>query len=67
MVNSRLLKNRMEDKSVTQEYMADQLKLGRSTFTQKLNNSRTFSIEEMFKVAEVLNIDAGELRQFFLL
>lgn len=66
MVNSKLLKSKMAEESVTQSYLADRLKLSQPTLSLKLNNNRSFTIEEMFCVADVLNIECAEIRKFFL-
>lgn len=66
MVNSKLLKSKMVEESVTQSYLADRLKLSQPTLSLKLNNNRSFTIEEMFCVVDVLNIEYAEIRKFFL-
>ena len=66
MVNSKLLKSKMAEENVTQDYLADRLKLSQPTLSLKLNNNRSFTIEEMFCVVDVLNIEPAEFRKFFL-
>lgn len=66
MVNSKLLKCKMVEKNVTQDYLADRLKLSQSTLSLKLNNNRAFTIEEMFCVVDMLSIAPEDLRKFFL-
>lgn len=66
MVNSKLLKSKMAEENVTQDYLADRLKLSQPTLSLKLNNNRSFTIEEMFCVVDVLNIEPTEFRKFFL-
>lgn len=66
MVNSKLLKSKMAEKNVTQDYLADRLKLSQPTLSLKLNNNRAFTIEEMFCVVDVLSIAPEDLRKFFL-
>lgn len=66
MVNSKLLKSKMVEENVTQDYLADRLKLSQPTLSLKLNNNRSFTIEEMFCVVDVLNIEPADLRKFFL-
>ncbi|EGS30247.1 DNA-binding helix-turn-helix protein [Peptoniphilus sp. oral taxon 375 str. F0436] len=66
MVNSKLLKTKMAKENVNQEYLAYKLKIAQPTLNLKINNNRSFTIEEMFDLAEILNIDPGDLRQFFL-
>lgn len=66
MVNSKLLKCKMVEENVTQDYLADRLKLSQPTLSLKLNNNRAFTIEEMFCVVDVLSIAPEDLRKFFL-
>lgn len=66
MVNTKLIKTKMAQENVNQEYLAYKLKIAQPTLNLKINNNRSFTIEEMFDLADVLNIDSGELRQFFL-
>lgn len=65
-INKRLLKSKMAEEGVTQSYLADRLKLSKSTLSLKLNNNRFFTIEEMFCVVDVLNIENAEIKKFFL-
>lgn len=67
VVNSKLLKNKMAEENITQDYLADKLKLSQPTLSLKLNNNRSFTIEEMFSVVEILNIEPREIRDFFWL
>lgn len=66
MVNSKLLKNKMAEENVNQDYLAYKLKMSQPTLSLKLNNNRSFTIDEMFKVAEILKIEPTSLREFFL-
>ncbi len=66
VVNSKLLKCKMAEENVTQDYLADRLKLSQPTLSLKLNNNRAFTIEEMFCVVDVLSIAPEDLRKFFL-
>lgn len=65
MVNSNKIKSRIIEKGLTQEYVADKMKLSQSAFNLKLNNSRAFGLEEMFNLAEFLGIECDELKQYF--
>ncbi|WP_409334930.1 DUF739 family protein [Aedoeadaptatus coxii] len=56
----------MAEENITQDYLADKLKLSQPTLSLKLNNNRSFTIEEMFSVVEILNIEPTEIRDFFL-
>lgn len=50
-----------------EEYLADKLKLAQSSLNLKINNKRSFTIEEMFTMAQVLEIEDSNLREFFLI
>jgi transcriptional regulator with XRE-family HTH domain len=65
MVNSKRIKSKIIEKGLTQEYIADKMRLSQSAFNLKLNNSRYFRIEEMFGLADLLEIDYKELKQYF--
>lgn len=64
-MNTELVKKRMEDLGVKQDYLADKLKMAQSTLSLKLNNSRKLEISEMFKIKDILKIQDAELRNFF--
>lgn len=67
MVNTELIRNRMGQLDLKEEYLADKLKLAQSSLNLKINNKRSFTIEEMFTMAQVLEIEDGNLREFFLI
>ena len=64
-MNTELVKKRMDDLGVKQDYLADKLKMAQSTLSLKLNNSRKLEISEMFKIQDILKIKDAELRIFF--
>lgn len=65
MVNSNKIKSRIIEKGLTQEYVADKMKLSQSAFNLKLNNSRCFRLEEMFELAELLGVECEDLKKYF--
>ena len=65
MVNSNKIKSRIIEKGLTQEYVADRMMLSQSAFNLKLNNSRSFRLEEMFGLADLLEIKCEELKKYF--
>lgn len=67
MVNTELIRNRMGQLDLKEEYLADKLKLAQSSLNLKINNKRSFTIEEMFTMAQVLEIEDSNLREFFLI
>lgn len=66
MVASNILKERMSKEGITQGYLADKLKIAQSSLALKINNYRSFTIEEMFKISDILDLDLLSLRQIFL-
>ena len=67
LVNTELIRNRMGQLDLKEEYLADKLKLAQSSLNLKINNKRSFTIEEMFTMAQVLEIEDSSLREFFLI
>lgn len=67
LVNTELIRNRMGQLDLKEEYLADKLKLAQSSLNLKINNKRSFTIEEMFTMAQVLEIEDSNLREFFLI
>lgn len=65
MINSALMKERMSELNLKEEYLADKMKMAQSTLNLKINNKRSFTIEEMFEISEYLEIKDGELQNFF--
>ena len=57
----------MSQLELKEEYLADKLKLAQSSLNLKINNKRSFTIEEMFTMAQVLEIEDSKLREFFLI
>ena len=65
MVRSELLKDRMKELNLKQDYVADKMKMAQSTLNLKINNARAFTIEEMFKLGNVLKLEDDQLREYF--
>lgn len=66
MVDSKLIKERMAAKGLTQSDIANELNISRTAFNQKLSNERKMTIEQMFKVAKLLGIEPDDFDIFFL-
>lgn len=65
MINTTLMKERMSELNLKEEYLADKMKMAQSTLNLKINNKRSFTIEEMFEISDYLEIKDGELQNFF--
>ena len=65
MINTALMKKRMSELNLKEEYLADKMKMAQSTLNLKINNKRSFTIEEMFEISDYLEIKDGELQNFF--
>ncbi len=65
MVNTNKLKGRMKELEITQADVAKDLGIAQSTANQKLNNIRSFNLEEAEKLSAMLHIEAGEFGTYF--
>ena len=65
MVNSKALKSKMTLLEIKQEYLADKLKISQSALSQKLNNERSVTIDEMFRMSEILKIKPSDFKFYF--
>lgn len=65
MVNTNKLKGRMKELGITQADVAECLGIAQPTANQKLNNIRSFDLEEAEKLSAMLHIGAGEFGTYF--
>ena len=65
MVNTNKLKGRMKELEITQADVAKNLGIAQPTANQKLNNIRSFDLEEAEKLSVMLHIEAGEFGAYF--
>lgn len=65
MVNTNKLKGRMKELEITQADVAKSLGIAQPTANQKLNNIRSFDLEEAEKLSAMLHIEAGEFGAYF--
>ena len=65
MVNTNKLKGRMKELEITQADVAKSLGIAQPTANQKLNNIRSFDLEEAEKLSDMLHIEAGEFGAYF--
>lgn len=65
MVNTNKIKGRMKELEITQADVAKCLEIAQPTANQKINNVRPFDLNEAEKLAELLNIEAGDFGLYF--
>lgn len=68
MVNSNLLKAKYREKGMTQEEVANAVGMHPSSLSQKQNNvpGHIFTLEEIDKLSEVLNLSKRDCVNIFL-
>lgn len=66
MINSKKIKERMAERSITQRQLAKELGIATPTMNQKINNVRPMDLKEAEKIAEVLHIPVSDFKEFFL-
>lgn len=66
-VNVDALKGKIVDRGLTQEQVAEKINLDRSTFSRKMcSNALKFSVGDMHKLCDVLQLSAEEAKHIFL-
>lgn len=65
MVNTCRLKGRIRELNLTQENCAKTLGIKCPTFNQKINNIRSFSLNQAEELAKLLKIDDDDFGEFF--
>ena len=55
------IKEVLKNKGISQTWLADQMDKSYTTINEYARNKRQPSLEDLYKVAEILNIDAREL------
>lgn len=65
MVNSNKIKGRMRELKLTQADIARQLGIAAPTVSQKINNVRSFDIDQAGELANILNIKPAEFGEYF--
>lgn len=66
-VDTDRLKGRIVALGLTQEQVAAQMKVDRSTFSRKMQNrALSFSVGEMHTLCRILNLSAEEATKIFL-
>lgn len=65
MVNTQKLKGVIVEKGTTQQAVADNIGIDRSTFYRKMKNGGTFSVEEAAKIALAVPLTKNEAMEIF--
>lgn len=66
MINTDRLKLALQARGITVEQASESLGINPSTFYRKLTrNGKTFSVEEVQRLAKLLNLDSETLQQIF--
>lgn len=65
MVNSNKIKGRMKELEITQADVARELNIAQPTANQKINNIRSFDLDEAEKLAALLKISNSEFGLYF--
>jgi len=59
------LKGRMKERRVTYQRAAEQCGCGTGTMINKLNGRTTFTVNEMFALMSLLDLNAEDIREYF--
>lgn len=65
MVNSNKIKGRMKELRLTQADVAKRLGIAPPTVSQKINNVRSFDIDQAGELAAILGIKPYEFGEYF--
>lgn len=64
MTNKSLLKGKIREKGYTQAEMASRLSISHASMNYKINNKRTFTVEEIIKLCRILEISDKDVYFF---
>lgn len=69
MINILKLKGRLKEKNLTQEKMANLMKIHPSTLNKKLNNEtgENLTIDEVNQIKKILDIQLSEVNLYFFI
>lgn len=65
MAKTQKIKSLIVAKGLTQQKLAERLKMDKSTLSRKINNQSDFTIDEAKAMAKVLELDKNELSEIF--
>ena len=61
MVQMNRIKEVLKDKGISQTWLADQTDKSYTTINEYARNKRQPSLEDLYKIAKILNVEAKEL------
>lgn len=65
--NMNMLRGKIIERGYTQQYVAQQIGIDKSTFSRKMQSSALdFSIGEMYRIVDMLQLTNEEAQQIFL-
>jgi len=64
-LNSNKLKAARINKGYTQKKLADEIKIGETSYTKRENGNYSFSVDEVLKLKEVLNLKNDDIISIF--
>lgn len=65
MVNTRLLRSKIEDRKTTVSEVAAKMGVDKATLYRRISNGETFTIGEVGKITEILNLSHDEAVSIF--
>lgn len=65
MVNKQKLKAIIVEKNLTQEWLANELSINRTTFSRKMSKTGKFTVEEANEIVKALNLTKDEAIAIF--
>lgn len=65
MVNSQMLKEKMKEQGVSVKELALSLDIAAPTMSQKINNVRPMYLDEVWDIAQKLQIDVSDYGAYF--
>ena len=65
MINTNKVKARIVELGLTQADIAKELGVATPTVSQKINNVRGMTVQEAFKIANILKIEDDLFREYF--
>ena len=65
MVNANKIKGRMRELCLTQRDIAIRMGVSQAAINQKINNTRSLSLEEAEKLSDILNVSDKDFRAYF--
>ncbi len=65
MIDTVLLKKTIKESGLKKEYIAEQLGISLSSFSNKINGRYPFKIPEMVRMEKVLNLDESTIKEIF--